>query len=111
MIRFDKLTALLIDKGMTWKDLGRGSGLSDETVYRIKEGKTVTIASIDKICNYFKLPVQDIMEWTDTGDMKAIEKNKKKRINTIREIEKLKRELEQLEREENSFKRTKTDGE
>lgn len=73
MIIFSKLTTILKERNMVWKDLIE-SGVSVNTLTRFSSGKAVSTETIDKVCKFLHVQPGDIMEWVENeDDLKKIE--------------------------------------
>lgn len=66
MISFKPLKRLLIHKNLTWEEISKATGISTETLYRIKAGKNVKLETLKKILDYFNCDLCDIMEYDGT---------------------------------------------
>lgn len=62
MIVYDKLANILKERNMIWKDLCK-SGISINTPTKFSQNKTVSVDTIDKVCEYLQVQPSDIMEW------------------------------------------------
>ena len=62
MIVYDKLANILKERNMIWKDLCN-SGISINTPTKFSQNKTVSVDTIDKVCEYLQVQPSDIMEW------------------------------------------------
>lgn len=65
MITFKPLKKLLIEKDMTWEKLGKATGISTETLHRIKSGQNVKLETLKRILDYFECDLCDILEYED----------------------------------------------
>ncbi len=65
---FNPLWKLLIDKGMKKTDLIKEVGLSRSTLAKMSKGEYVAMEVIDRLCDYFKCPIQCIMEHIKNND-------------------------------------------
>ncbi len=65
IISYKKLWKLLIDKDLKKKDLIQLSGISNYTLNKLNNGKSVTTDTLLKICSALKCGVDDIMEIVD----------------------------------------------
>lgn len=63
MIAYYKLLDLLNRKGMTREQLRVAAGMSPSTMTKISKGESVTLKTIDNICNVFQCQPGDILEW------------------------------------------------
>lgn len=68
MINFKPLKRLLIEKDITWEMLSKETGVSKETLHRIKTGKNVKLETLKKILDYFECDLCDILEYEDIHD-------------------------------------------
>lgn len=62
-VSFNRLWKLLIDVGMTKKDLADKADVSPATLTRMKNGDSVTTDVLEKICRVLGCEVSDIMEF------------------------------------------------
>jgi DNA-binding Xre family transcriptional regulator len=60
---FNPLWKLLIDKGMTREKLRIALKFSPSTIAKMSKGENVSMDVIDKICEYFNVPLNDIVEY------------------------------------------------
>ena len=63
MITYYKLLDMLNRSGMTREQLRQKAGLGSATMTKISKGESVTIATIDAICNVLQVQPGDILEW------------------------------------------------
>lgn len=59
---YKPLWKLLIDKEMTKKALMHETGISKSTMDKMGRGEQVSMEIIDRLCNYFKCNIEDIIE-------------------------------------------------
>ena len=59
---FNPLWKMIIDKGMTREKMRIDLRLSPSTMAKLSKGENVTLNVLDRICNYFECPIQDIVE-------------------------------------------------
>ena len=52
----------LIDKDMTKKELSEKTGISKSTVNKMSRGSMVSMDILDRLCDYFHCPIEDIVE-------------------------------------------------
>ncbi len=76
-ISYDRLWKLLIDKKMKRKDLKEAAGISFNVLARMGKDESVSIESLEKICNTLGCNIGDIMEIT------TAERKIDKRFKTI----------------------------
>ena len=62
MINYNKLWKLLIDKGLTKKELIKISGISSSSMAKITKSENVTTAVLVKICKALDCDISDICE-------------------------------------------------
>lgn len=72
MITYYKLLDILNRKGMTKEQLKNASGISSATMTKISKGESVTLNTINAICNVLQCQPGDILEWQP--DRKTLEK-------------------------------------
>lgn len=63
MIVYNKLFHMLLDKGMTKEQLKNITGISSATMTKISKGESVTIKTINSICEVLHAQPGDILEW------------------------------------------------
>lgn len=68
MIVYYKLSNILKERGMTWKDLTK-SGISVNMPQKFSQNKNVNSDTIDKVCMYLGVQPGDIMECVDEKDI------------------------------------------
>lgn len=62
MIVYDKLANILKERNMIWKDLCN-SGISINMPTKFSQNRSVSVDTIDKVCEYLQVQPSDIMEW------------------------------------------------
>ena len=72
MIVYYKLTNILKERNMQWKDLCE-AGISINMPQRFSQNKNISSDTIDKVCAFLKVQPGDIMEWVNESDQKEIE--------------------------------------
>ena len=60
---YNKLFKLLIDKGLKKSDVLNAGIISKGTLNRMNGNKYVSLEVIDRLCNYFKVGITDIIEF------------------------------------------------
>jgi DNA-binding Xre family transcriptional regulator len=63
MINYNKLWHILVDRQMTKEALKNKAGLSSATMTKISKGESVTLKTINAICNVLQVQPGDILEW------------------------------------------------
>lgn len=63
MITYYKLLDMLNRKGMTKEQLKNASGISSSTMTKISKGESVTLNTINAICNVLQCQPGDLLEW------------------------------------------------
>ena len=63
-VSFEKLFALMQERGMERKDLIAITGLSAATVWKMAHNKVVTSQVIGRVCEAMKVPVEEVIEVT-----------------------------------------------
>lgn len=63
MITYYKLLDILNRKGMTREELKNASGISSATMTKISKGESVTLKTINSICEVLQVQPGDILEW------------------------------------------------
>ncbi len=64
---YKPLWKLLIDKDMSKKELMNKTGISKSTIDKMSRSEYVSLEIIDRICNYFRCDVSDILMHTNEG--------------------------------------------
>ena len=72
MIVYYKLSNILKERNMHWKDLCE-AGISVNTPTKFSQNKTMNTEMIDKVCAFLKVQPGDIMEWVNESDQKERE--------------------------------------
>ena len=72
MIVYYKLSNILKERNMQWKDLCE-AGISINTPTKFSQNKTMNTEIIDKVCAFLKVQPGDIMEWVNESDQKERE--------------------------------------
>ena len=62
-VSYNKLWKLLIDKKMSTADLRKASGVSPNTMTKLRRDEPVTLNILDKICNTLSCNYGDIMDY------------------------------------------------
>ena len=65
MISIRPLKIKLVDKNMNFSELSKETGISSETIYRMKNNMGVSMSTIDKLCAYFNCGISDIIEFVE----------------------------------------------
>jgi putative transcriptional regulator len=60
---YNPLWKILIDKGMTKEKLRIALKFSPSTIAKMSKGENVSMDVLDKICEYFNVPLSDIVEY------------------------------------------------
>lgn len=71
MITYYKLLDILNRKGMTKEQLKNASGISSATMTKISKGESVTLKTVNAICEVLQVQPGDILEWIP--DKKTLE--------------------------------------
>lgn len=58
---YKPLWKLLIDRDMNKRELMKVTGISKSTIDKMSRGEQVSMDIIDRICNYFKCEVEDVI--------------------------------------------------
>lgn len=62
MFSYDRLWKKLIDIKMNKTKFARECHMSYTTLSKMNKGKYIDMVNLDKICNYLKCPIEDIIE-------------------------------------------------
>jgi len=60
---FKPLLHLLVEREMVKLDLVREIGLSSSTVAKLWKGENVELAVVEKLCDFFQVPVEKVVEF------------------------------------------------
>lgn len=72
-INYNGLWHMLVDKGMTKERLKNAAGISSSTMTKISKGESVTLNTINAICEVLQCQPGDILTWV-ADDKPKIEK-------------------------------------
>ena len=59
---YKPLWKLLIDRDMTKKQLMLAAGISKSTMDKMSRSEHVSMDILDRICNYFRCSIEDVVE-------------------------------------------------
>lgn len=62
---YKKLFRILVDKDMSKVDLRKETGLSSNTMTKIRRGEYVSMEALNKICVVLKCNIGDIVEFVE----------------------------------------------
>ncbi len=65
---YNKLWKLLVDKKMSKADLRKASGVSPNTMTKLRRDEPVTLSVLDKICKTLDVNYGDIVDYVPDGD-------------------------------------------
>ena len=63
MIRFDKLWALMEEKGVSTYQLREQCGIDSKTVRRLKANENTETKTLNKLCSFLNCRLEDIAEF------------------------------------------------
>ncbi len=63
MINYNKLWHILIEKDINKEQLKKSSGISSATMTKISKGESVTIKTINAICEVLQCQPGEILTW------------------------------------------------
>lgn len=69
-ISYKPLWKLLIDRGVTRKELQSMTGLGSSTFTKLKNNENVTTDSLTKICEFLQCDLKDIAEFDKESEIK-----------------------------------------
>lgn len=72
-IRYDKLIALMKEKGLTTYKIRKDNIISQSALTAIKNGKSVTTDTIAKLCKALDCQPGDIMEYVEEEEWRYIQ--------------------------------------
>lgn len=64
-ISYNKLWKLLIDKNMSASELRKGAGIAPNTMTRMRKNQEVSLALLEKICNYIQCDFGELIEYVE----------------------------------------------
>ena len=64
-ISYNKLWKLLIDKNMSASELRKGAGIAPNTMTRMRKNQDVSLAVLERICNYIECYFGDLIEYVE----------------------------------------------
>lgn len=64
MISFDPLFDYMHFNKLLIKDIQKDTGLSPRTIAKFKKGESVSLATIEKICLFYQIPIEQVVEIT-----------------------------------------------
>ena len=67
-IKFDKLFALMAEKGLTTYKIRKQNIISQSALQNLKDNKSVTIDTIDKLCAALECQPGDLMEYVPEAE-------------------------------------------
>lgn len=73
-INYNGLWHILIDKHMTKEQLKNAAGISSSTMTKISKGESVTLNTINAICNVLQCQPGEILEWSPDNQPKSEKK-------------------------------------
>lgn len=65
---YNKLWKLLVDKKMSKADLRKASGVSPNTMTKLRRDEPVMLSVLDKICKVLDVNYGDIVDYVPDGD-------------------------------------------
>lgn len=94
-VNYNKLFNLLKRNNMTQKNFRDNVGITGGTMANFIHNKSVTVATICRICDYFHCMPDDIMDWIPEPDPTEKE-NEKQKAELRSQIEALQKQLDNL---------------
>lgn len=67
-VTYKRLFHLMIDKGISNAELMEKAGISANIITRLKRDNYLSLDTIEKICKAMNCKVDDILEFTDSGN-------------------------------------------
>lgn len=64
-ISYNKLWKLLIDKNMSASELRKRAGIAPNTMTRMRKNQEVSLALLEKICNYIQCDFGELIEYVE----------------------------------------------
>ena len=64
-VSYNKLWKLLIDKNMSASELRKGAGIAPNTMTRMRKNQDVSLAVLERICNYIECDFGDLIEYVE----------------------------------------------
>lgn len=68
MIKYDKLWTVIRSKNLTKQMLNKSFNVSKSQLHRLQHNQTVSVNTIDRLCNILSCEVADIMEHIPDGN-------------------------------------------
>ena len=65
LIVFYRFSDYINRKNIKIKDIIRDTGISSATISNLRKNRSVTIETIDKLCEYLKCKPEDILEYIE----------------------------------------------
>lgn len=70
LITFYKLEYYIKKNHIKKYQISRATGISSRTLSNMSANKSITMETLNKLCNYLKCKPEDIMEYTSEEDLK-----------------------------------------
>jgi DNA-binding Xre family transcriptional regulator len=70
-ISYNRLWKLMIDKNMKKREMQEACGFSSSVITKLNNNKSVTVATLSRICSLLNCKVEDIMEITQDDKEKT----------------------------------------
>lgn len=62
MISFDPLFDFIHFNKLQLKDLQEELNLSPKTVAKFRKGESISLATVERICTHYKIPIEQVVE-------------------------------------------------
>ena len=97
MIVYNKLNSLLEERHITRTKLGEDTGLSTNIISKISKNEGFKTETINRLCEYLKVPPGDIMEWIPDSEYETVlKKQEEEKLAIQAQIEELQAKLKKL---------------
>ena len=92
MIVYDKLSNILKERNLTWKDLCV-SGISTNVPTKFSHNRPINTETLDKVCEFLQVQPSEIMEWIPNAEY---EKQNAEKLALEKQIAELQAKLKTL---------------
>lgn len=63
MINYKKLRVLMAEREISWPELIKGMGVSQDVGVKLRHDKYVSIFTLEKLCNFLDVDIGEVMEF------------------------------------------------
>ena len=93
MIIYNKLGEYLKTQNMKWIDLQNGIGVSPTVMAKFQKNRSITMETLDKVCEFLQVQPNEIMEWIPNAEY---EKQNSEKLALEKQIAELQAKLKTL---------------